>query len=210
MSELPVESGTDSIEARAPRIGRRRLDLTIASIAIVISLISLGVGYYNAESQQKMVAATSWPFLVYETSRSLDVEHDRVTLRISNQGVGPARLKSLEVRYGDTQVHGLLELLTVCCGLPAGTDWDGLTRLGLILESRPVGLYRPGDGVDIVVLERTADNAPMWDKLADARLHLAFKACYCSVLGDCWTSDLDPISDPEPVESCPIGSGYRE
>lgn len=50
----------------------------------------------------------------------------------------------------------------------------------------------------------------MWDGLAKARLDLSFTACYCSVLGDGWTSNLDPVSDPKPVRSCPAVGGYRE
>jgi len=30
------------------------------------------------------------------------------------------------------------------------------------------------------------------------------------VPGDCWTSDLDPLSDPKPVSYCPAVNGYRE
>jgi hypothetical protein len=85
MSEPPVESQPDGVQLRPARIGQRWLDLSIAGLAIVISLISLAVGFYNAQSQQRMVAATSWPFLVYHTSRI----GDRLTLRISNEGVGP-------------------------------------------------------------------------------------------------------------------------
>jgi len=89
MSEPPVEAHPDGVQARPARIGQRWLDLSIAGVAIVISLISLAVGFYNAQSQQRMVAATSWPFLVYNTRQV----SDRLTLRFQNEGVGPARLK---------------------------------------------------------------------------------------------------------------------
>ena len=51
MTEPPIESGTDGIQPHVPKVGHRMLDFTIATVAIVISLISLGVGFYNARSE---------------------------------------------------------------------------------------------------------------------------------------------------------------
>ena len=209
MSEPPIETGPDGVQPHAPRIGHRWLDLTVAAVAIVISLISLAVAFFNAQSEQRMVAASSWPYLVYGTKRSQGVTGE-LSMSISNEGVGPARLKSLVVGYNGRKAHGLIELLHLCCGLPPGTSWTGLLKLGLVRESRPVGIYSPRDSLDIVVLDRTAANAAMWDRLATARLHLSFAACYCSVLDDCWVSDLSPVTDPRPVDRCEATDGYVE
>ena len=209
MTEPPIESQPDGVQPRAPRIRHRWLDLGIAGIAILISLFSLAVGFYNAQSQQRMVAATSWPFLTYGTTQV----GSRLTLQIGNQGVGPARLKSLIVRYRGREVHGLVELLQVCCGLLAGAGWTPLKKIGGVAwESRPTGLYRAGESTPLLVLDRTPVNYGVWEKLSRARLpaNLSFRACYCSVLGDCWISNLDPVSDPRPVDKCPVVSGYRE
>jgi len=203
MSEPPVEAQPDGVQARPARIGQRWLDLSIAGVAIVISLISLAVGFYNAQSQQRMVAATSWPFLVYNTRQV----SDRLTLRFQNEGVGPARLKTLIVRYHGREAHGFVQFLQICCGLiPSDVGKMG----GIVWESRPTGLYRPGEHLDLLVLDRTATNARIWEKLSHARTQLQFQACYCSVLNDCWTSNLDALTDPKPVSYCPAVNGYRE
>ncbi len=203
MTEPPIESGTDGIQPRVPRVGHRMLDFTIATVAIVISLISLGVGFYNARSEQRMVAASSWPFLVYGTARSgIATDDKKVSMSITNQGVGPARLKSLIVRYNGKSARGFIELLHLCCGLPANTTWDQMIGLGLVQESRAVGVIAPRDSIDLIELARNQANAAVWDKLVTARLHLTFEACYCSVLDECWTSDLGPTSDPVPVDEC--------
>src|SRR5438046_1272008 len=89
-----------------------------------------------------MVAATSWPFLTYGTTQV----GKRLTPQIGNQGVGPARLKSLVVRYRGREVHGLVELLQTCRGLAVGTGWAPLKKIGGVAwESRPSGLYRSGE-----------------------------------------------------------------
>lgn len=205
MSEPPLEAQPDGVQPKPARIGHRWLDLSIAAIAIVISLISLAVGFYNAQSQQRMVAATSWPFLDYGTT-----EFDkRLTLRIGNEGLGPARLEGVIVRYRGHEVHGLAELLTACCGLGPGAGQ--LRKIGGVTwQSPPDGLYRPGQSNSIVILDRTPVNAAVWDRLEHARLQLSFEACYCSVLNDCWESDLDPLHDPKPVSRCEPGKGYGE
>jgi hypothetical protein len=156
MSDPPIEAQPDGVQPRPARVGQRWLDLSIAAVAIVISLISLAVGFYNAQSQQRMVAATSWPFLDYGTMQV----GKRLTLRISNEGVGPARLKSVIVRYHGREAHGLAELLQICCGLAAGAGSAQLTKIGgVTLESRLTGLYRPGENLPIVVLDRAPTNA---------------------------------------------------
>ncbi len=203
MTEPPIESGTDGIQPRVPRVGHRMLDFTIATVAIVISLISLGVGFYNARSEQRMVAASSWPFLVYGTQRSGLTNGDKkISLSIANQGVGPARLKSLVVRYHGKPARGVIELLHLCCGLPANTTWDQMVNLGLVQESSAAGVVSPRDSIDLIVLARNQANTAIWDKLMSARLHLSLEACYCSVLDECWTTDLGPTSDPVPVGEC--------
>lgn len=211
MTEPPIESGTDGIQPRVPRVGHRMLDFTIAAVAIVISLISLGVGFFNARSEQRMVAASSWPFLVYGTARSGDANGDKLSLNITNQGVGPARLKYLVVRYNGREARGLVELLHLCCGLPPNTSWDQMLKLGLVRESRAVGIVSPRDSIDLVVIVRNQMNTQVWDKLEKARLHLSLEACYCSVLNECWTTNLGPTTDPVPVDECPMkDNGYIE
>jgi hypothetical protein len=205
--ELPIEAGPEGVRPHAPIVGRRWLDFTIAAVAIIISLVSLGVGFENARTERQLVAASSWPFLVYNTSR---ITQSQINMRIINDGVGPARLKSLIVKYNGQSANGLRELLHLCCGLPKGASWDFLDSLGQVEEGRAIGILSPRQGTDLITISRTPQNAAMWDRLDQARLHLSLEACYCSVLGACWTTDLTPTSDPKPVDECKAGEGYIE
>lgn len=207
--DLPVEAGPEGIKLHPPAVGRRWLDFTIAAVAIVISLVSLGVGFENARTEQQLVAASSWPFLVYNTSNT----QSRINMRIGNAGVGPARLKSLTVKYNGQSANGVRDLLYLCCGLPKGASWESVTNsgpFGPVEESRAIGILSPRQSTDLITITRTAQNADMWDRLDRARLHLTLEACYCSVLGACWTTDLTPTNDPKPVGECKSGEGYIE
>ncbi len=204
--ELPIEAGPEGTRPRAPRTGRRWIDFTVATVAIIISLVSLGVGFENARTEQQLVAASSWPFLVYNTAHI----GNQINMRIINQGVGPARIKSLIVKYNGQSANGLRDLLHICCGLPKGTGWESLINSGHLNESRAIGILSPRESIEWVTIERTPENAAMWDRLVEARLHLSLEACYCSVLGTCWTTDLTPTSDPKPVGQCQPREGYIE
>lgn len=206
--ELPIEAGVEGIRPHAPASGRRWLDFTIAAVAIVISLVSLGVGFENARTEQQLVAASSWPFLVYNTSTSQT--QTEINMRIVNEGVGPARLKSLIVKYNGQSANGLRDLLHICCGLPKDASWERLRSLGEMQESQAIGILSPRESIDLITIDRIPQNAEMWDRLEQARLHLSLEACYCSVLGACWTTDLTPTSDPKPVDACRAGEGYIE
>ena len=54
------------------------------------------------------------------------------------------------------------------------------------------------------VLEYAADPAQLaiWDGLNSARVALEFDACYCSVLDECFRSDLVSMT-PTRVDACP-------
>jgi hypothetical protein len=205
---VPIESGAEGISPHPHPTGRRHVDFIVACLAILISLISLGVGFENARSQQQMVAASSWPFLIYDTSTSNNGQ--AIDLRIINQGVGPARIKSVTISYDGHSASGLRDLLSICCGLPKGASWESLDRLGLLQESTAVGVVAPRESIDLVRISRTPENSAMWDRLEQARQHLVMSACYCSVLNACWITDLKSTSDPKPVDQCKAEAGYIE
>lgn len=205
LPEAPLEIASDGIQPTRRKTGHARLDFIVSGAAILISLVSLLVAYLNARNEERMVAASSWPFLVYTTDRNSNVGRvATIKMRIENDGVGPARLKSLVVRYHGRPVHGFVELLQACCGLKRGVAPETLLRLGLMEESRPVGIYSPREGATMLQMSRV--DPALWDKLAIARLHLNFQACYCSVLGECWISDLRSNTDPVPFGHCDVNN----
>src|SRR5690349_24634757 len=100
MSEPPVNTGADEVHAEPRKTGHHFLDLTIAFAAILISLISLAVAIHHGHVQQRLVAASSWPFLRFDFDNSrADGGGQTVTYSIINSGVGPAVLKSFVVEY---------------------------------------------------------------------------------------------------------------
>ena len=201
MSEPPVKSGADDVHAEPRKTGHHFLDLTIAFSAILISLVSLGVAIHHGHVQQRLVAANSWPFLRFDFDNSRAEGGQLVTYSIINSGVGPAVLKSFVVDYQGKPMHGFVELLQACCGMPHDVDINGLLDLGFRGENRPIGVIRASDQLVLFRFFRNPANIAMLDGVAAARERVKFRACYCSIVGECWFSDLRSL-DPQPVEAC--------
>jgi len=200
-AEVPVVTSAEGVHAEPRKIGHRLADYSIALSAIVISLISLSVAIHHGRVQQKLVAANSWPFLRFDSSNDFGDGKQTFSLSIINSGVGPALLKKLVVRYNGKPVRGWLELLQQCCGVSQDISVNDLRSIGFESGARPKGVIRAQQGVLLLRLRRLPDDAAIWDQLGMARLQLEFDACYCSIIGECWTSDLRTL-DPKPIEQC--------
>lgn len=208
MSEPPVHVEPEGVKPELRRIGHRWIDLSIALSAIGLSLISLAVAIGNARTQEKMVAAATWPLLQFGTT-NVSGDERIIRLTFSNTGVGPALLKTVDVSYAGAEVSDAARLLVQCCGwsreVNAAVKAEG--GRGSIVTSRPARvIIAPGESVDILELRRTEANATVWDRLDQERFELAFDACYCSVFDECWRSDLKSL-EPRPVRACPSADG---
>jgi hypothetical protein len=183
--------------------------MAIALSAITISVISLFVAIAHGKTEEKLVAASSWPFVVVQSSQNGLVVGDRIVdLRLQNSGVGPARVQSVKVMLDGRPVHDHSELMARCCGV-APMSLEDQVRLGLVNQNDAVGVVPAREGVDILAWRERPGQDAVWSRLNAARRRLRFQACYCSVLDDCWTSDLTPTAHPQPVNQCPVDKdGY--
>ena len=78
------------------------MDLTIALSAIAISVISLFVAIGHGRTEEKLVAASLWSFLTFQTTKNgLQAGSRVIDFRVQNSGVGPAR-----VQWGRIQLVG--------------------------------------------------------------------------------------------------------
>jgi hypothetical protein len=182
--------------------GRRWLDLTLALSAMFVSIVSLAVAVHHGNAMDRLVAANSWPFLMYSTSNKDPQGQRRISLEVENAGVGPARIQTFEVWWQGQPVSTAPELLRRCCmdeKAPVGPSEARSLDLGIgQIASRVV---RAGDSEAFITLQLTDSNADIWHRLDVARLQLKMRACYCSVFDECWQTDLEQTSAKR-VSSC--------
>lgn len=209
MSEPPpLQVDPDGVTPHPRHVGSRWLDLLLATSAIVISTASLFIASQHAKTQEKLVAATSWPFLQFRTSNSGDKNQPVIEMSVVNSGQGPALLKYADVQYQGRSMKGAYDLMQACCG------WRPMTYA----EAKPYKINTgilggvvipPHETLTFFHFEDTPQAHEMWTLMDQARFKLKFDVCYCSVLGECWRSDLKGL-EPKKVDVCPTSGGYTE
>lgn len=202
MTEPPIHVSAEGAHPHPRHVGQRWLDLAIALSAIFISLVSLVVAIEHGKTERDLVAANSWPFLreIRSNFAPNDADPD-VTLGLSNGGVGPAKVKSFQILYRGSAVTSALDLLRRCCGLSADQKVAASQLHGIFFSMADDTVLRPGESNVVLKLRRSS--APdVAKRLSDAVSEIGFRACYCSILDECWTSSLQS-ADVRPVKACP-------
>jgi hypothetical protein len=198
--ESPHERlGPAEVFGQPPRTGRFWFDLLAATSAIFISVISLFVAMRGEETQRGLLAANSWPFVQLGEDRGVD----RAKLDIENEGVGPAKIMTFEVSYRGQPADSAYDLLRRCCGLPKavpGRVPEPIT--GLSFGAVYSNVLRPGEHIIALELKTPGSSQDLLDRFRDEMSSFTFRTCYCSVLGECWTSNLRDLTQT-PVRTCP-------
>jgi hypothetical protein len=186
-----------SEERQRSKLGSRFQRYLGTGIAIIVSLISLGVALSANRTQERLLAASVWPSLEYGTGNRDDQARDVISLEIGNNGVGPARLRGIQVVYRGERARNAVDLLKRCCGLgdePVNTVTSG-TR-GRVLKA--------GDTITLLMLYKELNARDLWARFDRERFEVGVRACYCSVLDDCWIYDSARAdAEPDPIASCP-------
>jgi hypothetical protein len=203
MADPPAQVTPTGIEATPKRTGYSPVDLMLAGAAIMVSCISLFIAVQQSRIMQKTLAASSWPLLQFSSGNTNDQGQLSIEMSIDNQGVGPAIVKRFRILYGGREYQNLYVLLRDCCGYVI-TDFDPTKMDKGTALTQPVEgkVIKGGDKIGFFQMPLAPSNQSAWRKLDAARFKFAFDACYCSVLGDCWQSDLSSVNQ-KPVHECP-------
>jgi hypothetical protein len=195
------------------RTGHRWLDLAVALFALLISTASIFVAYRSNQSMERLVRASSWPFLQLGSGNVSDEGVHQIAFGVSNVGTGPARIHSFRMQLDGkplpTEGHLLTNLLRACCDAEfraAIEQADGGIRAVYGNEvSSPVSqrFLAPNDEVTAMRWPRSSANAALWTALDTARQtgRITQSVCYCSVFDECWIAHSNAFP-PEEVDSC--------
>jgi len=176
----------------------RLFEFIIGAGVLLISLISLFVAVSANRTQERMLAASVWPSLMFGTSSVSPEDVPEIRLDLLNRGTGPARVRWAEVLYDGTPVRDSRSLLSQCCGQrPESPDDDQIFTSGI--QNR---VLAADEWITLLRMPRPNPSTPVWEALSDERHKVRLRACYCSVLDDCWLFD-SKRDDPESVRQCP-------
>jgi hypothetical protein len=194
MSERNAQGDT---EAEVASLARGvRLDLVIAVCALLVSSLATAASWWQTRVIQQQLSAQVWPYV----SVSEGISNDTVSIDVDNDGLGPAILRSAELRVDGRPVDfiGALHAIlgpNVIARVPHGE------RISLNLSSGTPGtVLRPSQTYNVFALtsKRFARSFLLGSKRG------AFRICYCSILPDtCWMFDSSSTGDPEKRAACP-------
>lgn len=193
MSQEQPTHRSSAAPARHPTIGW--LEYMIGGTAVLISAISLFVANSANRTQERMMAASTWPHVQYGTGNRLPDDVSSITFNLHNAGVGPARVKSVQVLYDGQPMADAASLLKACCGATG--------ERVLTVTSHPERVLVPGEEMTFLRYDEKTAEPDVWAALNRERFTVRLLACYCSVLDDCWVRD-STLDDPQPVAACPV------
>jgi hypothetical protein len=184
----------------AARLSARHwLDLIVGGSAILIAVISLVVALRQSHIMERQLAASVWPYLQYDSSNASEDGQQVITLGTENVGVGPARVRSISMRYDNKPIRNVDELLDACCSDLLAAKARPIWRIST-LHNQVLAPNRPKS---FFVLTGAPSNAAFWQRLNAEQGKIQVKICYCSVLDECWMLD-SAKDDRTPVAACPL------
>ena len=192
---------------------RPHLDLVVALSALVTSISSIWLALAQGDDMQRLVQAQSWPYIGFHSGNSTvdEATHERVRslgFNVVNQGVGPARVRWLEVSVDGRAVPNTTALMLRAARLPEDARIDRSDTYTSGIQGR---VMRAGEEITFLRWHHAAQREPVWSALDKARFgRIVIRACYCSVFDECWISHSE-TPDPARVAQCPsVPVPFRE
>jgi len=194
------------IPAKSPR---HWLEYVSTAVAVIISVSSLWVAIGSERANRQMVEASSWPLLQVDSSNVDDKGNSVLLFRVTNSGVGPAKIRSFEVFYKGKPTTGAVSLIRACCKpdftRPSPSDED---QKGFFITGGVAGnVIRAGETHPFIQYGLSPENEVLWRALNTARNEdISYRICYCSVFDECWINTVkgrDQL-DPARVDRCPV------
>ena len=189
-----VADGAGLMQHDHPIVRLTRWQTVLSVISIFIALIALYAALSESAAVRQQTAASVWPLLQLSVQDSDDGSEARITMSVTNAGVGPARIQSFRL-----QIEGNVV-----------SSWaDAVERLDGEITSRVSRNFIVGRVVradETVTLFSTVDTS-LARRFRQAVVHPQSMVtfCYCSIFDDCWlVADSNQQKDaPEEIATCP-------
>jgi len=197
-----MDSGPEVETHHHHHTGHRWLDIILALSAMVVSVVSLFVAVHHGKTMEKMVEADTWPYVEFARSMVTPDNKPAAVLLVANDGVGPARVETVEVRYKGKPVTDTLSFLKDASG-------DDSLAANAITSTITDRVIRAGSKVEFLIIVPPEKENPAFTRYRQALKDVSTTICYCSALDECWVRDSDQ-DKPEHVAQCPKSAAPYE
>jgi len=192
-----MDPGPDLEAHHHHHTGRRWLDTILAVSAIAISLFSAVMTLQHGRAMEKMVEANTWPYVTIEDASSDLQGHHLYQISVVNNGVGPAKIESMNVSYKGRPASDVIQLARTIAkeaGQPPSR----------VLESDIAGGVIPArQSMNALTAAAPYSSPEMIEALRQVRSQIDIDICYCSIFDECWTVREQGTIRPKPVKQCP-------
>jgi len=169
------------------------VDRVMSVCAIVAATAAVAVSVYEARIDRAHQRVSVWPYLGQSNSLTAGSPYRRT---VSNVGIGPARIRSFQVRVDGTVRRGWPEVVRALTGDSASGRivYSSLGRGDVLL---------PGQTLELLTLPPGATATAFWREAQGDRL--STRICYCSLYDECWLAESG-AGEPRPARACPTNA----
>jgi len=189
-----VKPEPGDVPERTVEVKGFRIDLIIALCALVVSSLATAAAVWQSHVVAQQLSSQIWPYVAFQTT----YDKNAVTETISNEGLGPARVRWIRLLIDGKPERTLVGAMRT---LIPGTT----TKLtGSFSDLSPGHVMRVGGSTQLFRITNPSAIAAIVKNYG----RLQLEACYCPIIdGNCWiTRSGGPgsaSSDPQTVASCP-------
>lgn len=188
-----VDAGPEIEAHHHGHTGHRWLDILLGLSAMVISVASLFLAVHHGHTMEKMVEASTWPYVELSFSNAETDGRSVAKLDVINSGVGPARIETAEVFFKGKPVASRRDLVR------AMTDSEQMNVITSTISDR---VLRAGDTIPALLTRPDMAASPeFFSRFQTSLPEVSARLCYCSVLDQCWLRDSREAK-PVKVKEC--------
>jgi hypothetical protein len=172
---MEEEAKMSDAKSKKPDLGLR-----IGIAAVVINIVTVSVYLYQAYIMQEQQHASAWPYVEWLPS----FNEETYFIEITNNGIGPAIIKNMNIQLDGKQVANLDSLFMQLIGT---TYFPHLTST---VQNR---VLPPGKSIRLFQI-----NNNKWANIVFGQMQthqFKMSICYASVYGDAWTSEGTEVKE---------------
>jgi len=163
--------------------------------AMTVGLAALFVAWDQARVMRAQQHGAAYPAVQVDGYFTQTSTREAVGMRVSNSGVGPARIEDVSFLRDGSPSQDLSPIFAV---LPETTDLSWTTMIGRMVAAG--GQVEP---MEFAWSQGSADTEEI-DALQAEWRRWDVRICYCSVFDRCWIADTSGTGRrPERVQHCP-------
>jgi hypothetical protein len=196
---MVADTGPESEHGHHRHTGHRPVDVVLGVSAVLISVISLFLAIQHGRVMERILEASTWPYVMVYGSNANSDGSRHLTLSIVNKGVGPAKIESVELFYqGVAQANP--QSLVRAILKPS----DPRRRLEVLHSDVGGTVMSAGEKITFVDLIPQEYSPEEYSKINELWFEVQSETCYCSVFDECWIADQRVSRRPVAVKSCPV------